>query len=97
MDGRFNRIKSRNIKRVSNGPSFSTFQLRYSISCSREEKVKSIALVKIQQMRLVVGVNDKVPTARLVACTREPRSNEIDNLGAKMVAFVVDINAKLCQ
>ena len=37
-EGRLSNIMSRNMRRVSNRPSFSMSQLRYSISCSKEEK-----------------------------------------------------------
>ena len=46
-------------------------------------------------MRLVVGIDDEVTAAGLVAGRGEPSHHEVDNLRAEVLAFVLDIDAKL--
>lgn len=57
--------------------------------------MEAIALVKIQQVRLVVCIHNEVSAARLVVGRGKPRHYKINNLRAEMQAFVLDINAKL--
>lgn len=47
------------------------------------------------QVRLVVGIDNEVAAARLVAGRGEPTHHKVDNLRAEVQAFIFDINTKL--
>ena len=45
----------------------------------RKEKIKAVTLIEIQQVRLVVGIHNKVTATRLITWRSEPIHNKINN------------------
>ena len=54
-----------------------------------EEQVEAVALVELQQVRLVVGIDDKVTATRLVISRSEPIYNKVYNLLAEVESLIL--------